>query len=153
MLFVLVGDNVVAWENEEDSVRSEHRKLIKALNGVSSTTTERRLVDLLRQSQSAWEDEEDSVKAEHEELMERNIEALDGIPARQPATPEQLRPGTRLWWRDPDNGACSKVVTVVSDTIGEAGDAFLLKDDDGSDLEAYAEELFFPAVQPRSSAA
>jgi len=53
-------------------------------------------------------------------------------------TVENLHEGAEVYWNDPDNDVCSghyKVVNIINDDI------VLLKNEYGSELEAYVGEL------------
>lgn len=53
---------------------------------------------------------------------------------------ESLRPGDRVWWDDPDNGACSREYVVESARV-LPDDEVVLTSSDGSTLHAPLGEL------------
>ena len=52
---------------------------------------------------------------------------------------QQLRPGDQVHWDDPDNGLCSKTITIQE--IEATGDIVHITDISGGELECYAKEL------------
>ena len=56
-----------------------------------------------------------------------------------PKQAKQLRPGDKVHWEDPDDGVCSRTMTLTS--IDIFGDVVQLTDTEGDFLECYVEEL------------
>lgn len=52
---------------------------------------------------------------------------------------KQLRNGDEVFWTDPDDGACSRHITIQTITIN--GEVVCITGKDGSYLECLAEEL------------
>ena len=52
---------------------------------------------------------------------------------------QKLQPGDEVYWNDPDEGICSKYITIRE--IAVTGDVVLIKGQDGSSLECFADEL------------
>lgn len=50
-----------------------------------------------------------------------------------------LHSGDDVFWEDPDEGICSRVVTIQA--IEVIGDVVRITDSDGAELECFAEEL------------
>ena len=50
-----------------------------------------------------------------------------------------LVPGDRITWNDPDAGACTCTFTIR--TIRSEGEFFTITKEDGTSLDAFAEEL------------
>jgi hypothetical protein len=55
---------------------------------------------------------------------------------------KDIKVGARVWWEDPDGGACSRFATVSE--IRRRRRTFVLKDGDW-DCEVYAEEIHHPS--------
>ena len=56
-----------------------------------------------------------------------------------PKQAKELRPGDHVRWNDPDEGVCSRNMTLAS--IFVSGDVVQITDTDGDYLECFAEEL------------
>jgi hypothetical protein len=52
---------------------------------------------------------------------------------------KKLHNGDEVYWTDPDDGACSRYITIQ--TIVLNGDVVCITDKDGDSLECFAEEL------------
>lgn len=52
---------------------------------------------------------------------------------------KRLHPGDEVLWTDPDDGVCSKTITILKITVN--GDVVCITGTDGSDLECFAREL------------
>ncbi len=52
---------------------------------------------------------------------------------------EQLHNGDEVFWNDPDDGACSRHITIQA--IAVSGEVVVITGKDGSDLECFAHEL------------
>lgn len=58
--------------------------------------------------------------------------------------PWNLNPGDEVYWNDPDEGVCSKHITIRTvEYHGQVGDDCIIQltGVDGSDLECFAHEL------------
>jgi hypothetical protein len=51
----------------------------------------------------------------------------------------KLSPGDEVFWTDPDNGVCSRYLTIQSIEIHK--DVIVIQDTDGGGLECFADEL------------
>lgn len=51
----------------------------------------------------------------------------------------QLRPGDQVRWNDPDDGACSRILTIGS--IEVRGNVVTITEPNGALVEAFAREL------------
>ena len=54
---------------------------------------------------------------------------------------QKLKSGDKVFWTDPDDGLCSRVVRVEAARV--VGEFVYLKDEDGSELQAFPHELSF----------
>jgi hypothetical protein len=52
---------------------------------------------------------------------------------------KELKPGDRVFWADPDRGACSRWYEI--DKIMVRAELVMIKEPDGSYLDCYPEEL------------
>jgi hypothetical protein len=57
-----------------------------------------------------------------------------------------MNKGDKVYWNDPDEGACSGLGTISS----ISGEIYKLKMDDGGEVEALRHELKFPARNSRN---
>lgn len=55
------------------------------------------------------------------------------------AKAKKLHQGDQVFWSDPDNGTCSRILTIQTITV--VGDVITIMEPDGSVVEAYAREL------------
>lgn len=53
---------------------------------------------------------------------------------------KQLKVGDRVRWNDPDEGACSKDLTIKAISVYASNEAFI-ESECGSEIECYAREL------------
>ena len=51
----------------------------------------------------------------------------------------RLRRGDEVFWNDPDEGLCSRYLIIQ--TIEVKGNIVVIQEDDGTNLECFAEEL------------
>lgn len=51
----------------------------------------------------------------------------------------ELHPGDEVFWNDPDEGSCSRIIKIQSIRVN--GEIVILTDEDGSTLECFADEL------------
>jgi hypothetical protein len=56
-------------------------------------------------------------------------------------TAKTLKPGTKLFWSDPDDGACSRILII--DVVEVRGDMVKITDKDGGYLECPPSELSY----------
>jgi hypothetical protein len=54
---------------------------------------------------------------------------------------KKLGNGDEVYWDDPDNGACSRYITIQTITIEEGSDIVSIYGKDGDHLECFAHEL------------
>jgi len=52
-----------------------------------------------------------------------------------------LLPGDKVYWNDPDGGACSRSLIISTIEIKKEDGSFKITDDDGGFLEGYLREL------------
>ena len=52
---------------------------------------------------------------------------------------QQLKPGIRVFWQDPDNGACSRYVVIKH--VEFHGEIVRLQESDGAVIECFLNEL------------
>lgn len=55
------------------------------------------------------------------------------------ADAKKLRPGDQVFWNDPDEGACSRVLTIRA--VEVCGNVVCIMEPNGSEVECYAREL------------
>ena len=55
-----------------------------------------------------------------------------------------LRPGTRVFWDDPDDGICSKYLVIQLIEWPGDDDVVRITCENGSELECFAQELIIP---------
>jgi len=54
---------------------------------------------------------------------------------------EQIQPGDEVFWTDPDQGKCSRYLTVKSVEIRQSCLSVVITDINGRELECFASEL------------
>ena len=54
---------------------------------------------------------------------------------------KQLHNGDEVYWEDPDNGECSKHITIQTIVIGEVSGIISIYGKDGDYLQCFAHEL------------
>ena len=58
-----------------------------------------------------------------------------------PKKAKELQPGDHVFWNDPDEGICSRILTICSIDFKEEGNVVEIMEPNGSVVECYVSEL------------